>query len=277
MSPTTSRPRWFAAWLLCAFTSTTTAYAQPPSASPAAAHAKKAQVAYNLADWATAIKEYRAAYAADQKAGYLFGLAQAQRQSGDCTAAIASYKAYKRGDVSANQATAAELLLTKCQAQIEQQKAREAVERANAAKADKKEAPPSGPPGETKKPSPQTAPPPAADEPTPWYKDAFGHVLFVAGTGVTVAGAIFLVGGNSDMNNTNGSYDDVHARQDSAKKKQVLGVGGLVVGGALLTGAILRYALVGDGKPSEPKHDKQAHVYGFAGPHGAELGVTGSF
>ena len=102
-------------------------------------------------------------------------------------------------------------------------------------------------------------------------------MLFVAGAGATVAGAIFLTTGNSQVRDTSGSHDAALARQDDGKKKQVLGVGGLVVGGALIAGAVLRYALVGNGEPSKPQHDQHASLYGFAGPHRAELGLTGRF
>lgn len=283
MNPKTSRLRTIAAGVLCLLVFAASAQAAPPTetskhaASPAAVHAKKAGVAYNLADWKTAIAEYRAAYAADQKAAYLFGLAQSQRMSGDCAGAIDSYKAFKRAAVSANQATAAELLITKCQAQIEQQKANAAMARAKAEKSTAAKQPASGATAQPATATKSKTPPPAPEKPTPWYEDAFGHVLFIAGAGATVAGAVFLASGNSDVNSKNGSYSAVKAQHDSGKKKQVLGVGGLVVGGALIAGAILRYALVGNGEPSKPEHDKQASIYGFAGPHRAELGVTGRF
>ena len=93
------------------------ATSQSESAS-AADHAKRAQTAYDLQDWATAVNEYQLAYQFDQKPEYLWGLAQAQRLSGDCTKAISTYKSYRRGDVTQNQATAAELLVTKCEAEI---------------------------------------------------------------------------------------------------------------------------------------------------------------
>ena len=54
-------------------------------------HAKKARVAYDLQDFPTAVQEYRAAYASEQRAEYLFGLAQAQRQAKDYAGAIATF------------------------------------------------------------------------------------------------------------------------------------------------------------------------------------------
>lgn len=119
----THRSLLVCAALASALTVTTASFAQ---ADAAADHAKKGQVAYDLQDWATATKEYEAAYKAEQKPEFLWALAQTQRLSGKYADAIRSYKAFQRSDVSPNQANAAEMMVTKCEAEIAKEEAKKA-------------------------------------------------------------------------------------------------------------------------------------------------------
>lgn len=50
------------------------------------------QEAYNRADYAAAIENWRAAYDLSQESGFLFNLAQAQRLKGDCKDALSTYR-----------------------------------------------------------------------------------------------------------------------------------------------------------------------------------------
>src|SRR5580658_301229 len=86
-------------------------------------HARVATRAYDLQDWATALKEYKAAYSADPKPEYLWRLAQTQRLSGDFESAILSYKAYQHG-ASASQANAAADWIKACEAEVAAQQRR---------------------------------------------------------------------------------------------------------------------------------------------------------
>jgi hypothetical protein len=235
-------------------------------------HAKRARVAYDLQDWDKSIHEYQAAYQAEQRPEFLWALAQAQRMGGDYKAAIDSYKAFKRLDVSTTQANAAELQITKCEA-LEAKKEAEAAKAANRAKP--------APTAEAK--TPTTAPKPTKHEEQPaapdqehWYSDAFGHILFFTGLAVSGVGGYFLLTGNSDVRNTSGGYDEVTTRQDSGKKKQVIGTGGLAVGGALMVGGIVRYLVVGNGQ-SPPERDRQPAVGLAVLPGQAAVSVSGHF
>jgi hypothetical protein len=93
--------------------------------SSAAEHAKKGQVAFDLQDFAGATTEFESAYKIEQKPEYLWSLAQAQRLGGKCTEAIRSYRAFQRAEVSANQANAAEMMVTKCEAELAKEEARQ--------------------------------------------------------------------------------------------------------------------------------------------------------
>ena len=163
------------------FTHVWEARAQAASQSDSASaidHAKRAQTAYDLQDWATAVNEYQLAYQSDQKPEYLWGLAQAQRLSGDCTKAISTYKSYRRGDVTQNQATAAELLVTKCEAEILKKEAE------TASAAQKSQAAPVAAAASTTAPASTSTSSsnPAYDKSAtgkPFYADALGDTLFV--------------------------------------------------------------------------------------------------
>lgn len=132
MRQRTHRSLLACAALASALTLTTASFAQP---DVAADHAKKGQVAYDLQDWPTAIKEYEAAYKAEQKPEYLWALAQTQRLSGKYADAIRTYKAFQRSDVSPNQANAAEMMVTKCEAELAKEEAKKA-QAESAAKSD---------------------------------------------------------------------------------------------------------------------------------------------
>lgn len=209
--------------------------------SQGAEAARRAQAAYDVQDWPTAIREYRAAYQAEQRPELLWGLAQALRMSGDCRSAILSYKAYRRADVSANQGTAAELMITRCEAELMKRDA-------EAAKAATPEQPaaaaqPAPAPATSQEAPKPAAPPPAPEGPKKFYEDALGDILLVAGVAAAGVGGYFLMKGNSQVSDGNGAstYGSHTDGVDDGKKKQTLGVITLAAGGALLAGATLRF------------------------------------
>lgn len=59
------------------------------------------QAAYDRADYATAIDRWQKSYEISGAPGLLFNLAQARRLSGDCPAALASYRTYLATDADA--------------------------------------------------------------------------------------------------------------------------------------------------------------------------------
>jgi hypothetical protein len=56
------------------------------------------QSAYNSGDYATAIRQWQTSYRLSGATGLLFNIAQAQRLSGDCEAAIATYRRFMTAD-----------------------------------------------------------------------------------------------------------------------------------------------------------------------------------
>ena len=226
-----------------------------------ATHAKRAQVAYDIQDWPTAIHEFQAAYQAEQRPELLWGLAQAQRLSGDLVAAIGTYKAYRRHDLSTGQSTAAELQIMKCEAEITKREA-EAAKSAAAPPTAPQSQPPS-PPGTPPRHEPTAltpAPSPARGS-TPFYADIFGDVLFVGGLAAAGIGTYYLVDGNRQMRQAGATpvYRDYNSAADEASKKQFIGVATIAGGGLLLGGAVLRYLTMG---PKAPPRERSALLVG---------------
>jgi hypothetical protein len=235
----------------------------------AAEHARRAQVAFDVQNWAGAAQEYQAAYQAEQKPDYLWGLAQAQRLGGDCVAAIRSYKAFKRAEVSATQGTAAEMQITKCEAEMEKKEAEAARKSA--------EAPAATATAGSVSPAPTPATPaathgtvPAADQaapsgPKPFYADVLGDALVVGGLGAAGVGAYFLFSGNADMKASSGlpTYKAYDTRVDDAAKKQTIGGILLGAGGGLVTLGVLRWLTMDHGD-SAPRAEKTSVLVGPA-------------
>lgn len=219
-------------------------------------HAKRGRVAYDLQDWATAVSEYRAAYEAEQNGDYLFGLAQAQRQSGNYAAAIYTFKAYKRLEgVSAEQMSAADLLIGKCEAE------RAKVEAAQAAAAKPPVQGPENLPSAPTALAAQRVQPPfeaagaggARAEPTrrAFYEDVLGDGLFIAGLAAAGVGGGLLVSGNSAMREIAAERTESEARDaaDAAHRAQLGGSLLLPVGGVLVVAGVWRWISGGSDAP----------------------------
>lgn len=269
----TSRPSFFStcigvALVCCALGAPRASFARESGAE----HAQRARVAYDLRDWASAAREFRSAYESEPKSEYLFGLAQALRQARDYAGAIFTFKAYKRADgITPQQATAAELLITQCEAEQAKLDAQAAMQQASAARVPaastpQEPLPTSGEPTSSAPPAePASMAPAALGDPSvqpvdrapaaaPFYADAFGDVLFVAGLGAASVGTVLLTSGNSRMRDSADETTEAGARSvaDDAHSRQVLGSVLCPVGGALLIGAVWRWlAVAGDGPAVE--------------------------
>lgn len=244
----------------------------------AAVHFEMGTRHYNLQEWAEAVKEYKEAYRLAPRLDFLWSIAQAQRLSGDCDAAVKTYQAFLRSSPTERQATLAN----------------EAVERCQAALLEKSEASPlpsAGEPARTAAapaPSPSSAPaaPGTATPPVPtaapsspapghWYSDALGDVLFLGGIAVTAAGGVSLGIGNAKASEANGAadYATFERTRTEGPPLQTAGVIGLSVGGALVAAGVLRFVLVAGRRGSPP----DAAVSAAAGPSGAGVRFSGRF
>lgn len=236
-------------------------------------HAQRARVAYDLRDWTTAAREFTAAYEAEPKSEFLFGLAQSLRQAHDYAGAIFTFRAYKRTEgLTPQQATAAELLMTQCEAEQAKLEAQAAMQQANSGAP--RPVTPSGPPEpapagavaaepdvSTQRPAPATPAPSASatpvdrSPPSPFYADVLGDTLFVTGLAAAGVGTGLLLSGNGAMADSARAPTEGQASQaaDDAHSRQVLGSVLCPVGGALLVGAVWRWLAVSS--PDEPVVD----------------------
>ena len=225
-------------------------------ADDAQEHADRGTRAYNIQDWATALREYKAAYEMDPRPETLWSIAQAQRLSGDCRGAILTYRAYLRGASSAG-ANAAEQWIQQCQNTIEaQQRAIDDATRPEPAR------PAVSPP-------PVVAPPaPAATiavqrEPesprSPWL-DPIGDAVGVLSLACLVGGGYYLYAGNNDMSAAANkpTYQQYIKAADSARDEQHTGTYALLGGGVLAGLAAWRFIAV------SLRHDHAASAHAFA-------------
>lgn len=202
-------------------------------------HYEKGTVYYNLQDWANALKEYRLSYEIEPKPGTLWAIAQAQRLSGDCRAAILTYRSYTRLGSPAGVA-AAEELISRCQAALEEQ--RHAAE---------EPAPP--PRAEAAERAPSSVHATAlssgrkVETERAWYADPLGDVLLATGLAGVAVGAFYLRTGNDDWRAAPHASDYrayEHLRSE-AQQKERIGVAALSAGLAVTALSVLRFALHG--------------------------------
>jgi hypothetical protein len=218
-------------------------------------HARVATRAYDLQDWATALKEYKAAYSVDPKPEYLWRLAQAQRLSGDCANAILSYKTYQR-TASASQTSAAADWIKTCEAELAAQQR------------PVKQATTGGPTPPPPVPTPAAALPPLPPPPAPrnsiWYRDSLGNTLILLAVGSFVGGAVFLAEANSAaMAATSGTDASWMSSRNTAKTESIIGGVFIGVGTVLYAGAMWRYLTVSARGNEDPPPDQTSSAVGL--------------
>ena len=210
--------------------------------APAPSHEKNAQVAYALQDWPTAIHEFEAAFQNEQRPDFLWGIAQAQRLSGDCKAAINTYKSYRRSDINAEQLAAADSRIQHCEHDLQQQAAQAPVTPAP------QPVLPTPAPTTTATTATQNTPPAAAaEEHRPFYSNAFGDALMVTGLAAAGVGTYFLVAGNAAMTDAKqAGYADYDSDTRHASREQLVGVTALAGGGLFIACGVARYLTLGN-------------------------------
>jgi tetratricopeptide (TPR) repeat protein len=245
------------------------------AAGKAAEHLQKGRIAYDLQDWPAAIQHFQEAYRIAQQPPALWALAQSQRQSGDCTAAIQSYKSFRRAEVTADQVAAADKMIGQCEEQLA--KAREAA----------KAAPPSETTQEKDKPEPEHAEPgqPATPAPEPERSPiplyiAGGATLLLA-AGAVVTGLIahdkaseYKSANESPTPNSRGERESL--RQD-AQQMQIFNAA--LIGAAVVGAGITAYLALSSPSEAPAGQARRARlrVAPWLGPAAGGLAAGGSF
>jgi hypothetical protein len=224
---------------------------------PIAAAAKKeldrARALFDAGDYTGAVAAIDAGFAIDPHPDFLYARGQAQRKLGDCTGAVASFRAFLASSPPERAAEAARTNIERCEA-------------AAAAQPLAPRPPPSG--GEL---GATTTPPPA--ETPPWYRDAVGGFL-AAGSAVALGAGVtfFLIAdGHVDRTRDADVLDDYESERSAVTRNRTIGAISLAVGGALAAGAVLRYAT----RPGRSR--ATVRPSGELGPEGAVLGLAGEF
>jgi tetratricopeptide (TPR) repeat protein len=224
---------------------------------PIGAAAKKeldrARALFDAGDYTGAVAAIDAGFAIDPHPDFLYARGQAQRKLGDCTGAVASFRAFLASSPPERAAEAARTNIERCEA-------------AAAAQPLAPRPPPSG--GEL---GATTTPPPA--ETPPWYRDAVSGFL-AAGSAVALGAGVtfFLIAdGHVDRTRDADVLDDYESERSAVTRNRTIGAISLAVGGALAAGAVLRYAT----RPGRSR--ATVRPSGELGPEGAVLGLAGEF
>ena len=154
------------------------ARAAPGMRPEAAAQRELGLREYAVGKWAEAIAAVRAAYELDPQPELLYALAQAQRKSGDCASATASYRAFLRTSPPEAPSATARQNLERCEASLAQARVEEQRRSRATARL---------PPYEEAHKRGQSALPPVDVARRPWQRDVAAAVL--VGVGGAVAGA----------------------------------------------------------------------------------------
>jgi hypothetical protein len=230
----------------------------PPQAN---AKFRSAQDHYNRGQYAEAIADLRDAFAVDPQPQYLWAMAQAFRQSGDCARALEQYRAYLRSGPKPAATMATQALIDECETAL-----------------GPRDAATPQPPA----PAPATPTLPSApmvirevqrvytrETIIPWYRDWIGDSLAGASLVGIAAGTIFLVEAkHHDDDATNATtFGAARAAVDARDRANVIGGVAIASGVACAVGALARYAL-------RPKRVK-TEVYVEPTGDGVKVGIAG--
>jgi hypothetical protein len=191
-----------------------------PNQVDADLHVSAATEAYQAGEFERAATEIQAAYELSPSPDLLFPWAQAERQSGDCSAAIKLYARYLAADPGETTADLARDQIENCVVALEDERAAErAAVRVETSRAMEKD--------------------------RSWIRDPVGGALVGGGVVFMGAGVGMMIGGRSMMID---ALESDHANYASEADRAVtvdrLGIAGLSVGVALVAGGIVRYVLV---------------------------------
>jgi tetratricopeptide (TPR) repeat protein len=204
------------------------AHADEPKVLPQAEqHLEAGKRAYAAADYATASREFEAAYAIDPNPSLLYAWAQSLRLGGRCADAVPIYRLFLDTEPTDQVRGEVDTLIRLCE--------------------------PVGPSPDPRPDPPPDRRPPAPPEPRPearrWYRDVLGGTLTIGGVALAGTGAAFLVASkrSEDAANRAELRGDFLELLDEATVRRRVGFVGLGLGAALVAGGIIRYATRGDG------------------------------
>jgi tetratricopeptide (TPR) repeat protein len=183
---------------------------------------------YRAGRYAEAIEEFKRALQLAPRPELYYALAQAERQLGRCVEAVAHYQAFLKSKPSPLQAESARQNIERCSITVG-------------------EAPqPAEPPPATPPPAPPEPPPPPRPSAA---RDPAGHVLWVSGVALGIAGGALL--GVAERNVRAAAdarrYDEFILAYDpaqGAESQRIAGAVLLAAGGVAVVAGIVRFGVV---------------------------------
>ncbi|MGH1345011.1 MAG: tetratricopeptide repeat protein [Nannocystales bacterium] len=199
----------------------------------------EAQILFSEGNFGEAAKLIEKAYLIEPVPELLFPWAQAEREQGNCRAAIDLYGRLLEEIPEGRMADSARNNIALCEQEMPAEEAVVPVVEEDPLEEEYTE------------PEPEPVPEPVTksdDQPKvkEWYKDPAGGVLTGLGVVGVGAGAALLIvaNGNGKSASDAPSLDDYHSQSDTAVTQRNAGAGVLSVGGALLVAGVIRYVLV---------------------------------
>ncbi len=243
----------------------------------AQAYVADAQIYFAEGNFAQAAVLIEKAYLIEPVPELLFPWAQAEREQGNCEAAVDLYTRFLEERSEGAMADAARANLERCEEEM-------GVVAGDVVEVEEDEEPldeeqleefvEEGPEPE---PEPKPAEPAKDDEPTAkaWYADPVGGVLTGLGVvGVGVGAALLGVAGSTANGAPNAaSLADYNTQSDQAVTQRNAGAGVLSVGGALLVAGVIRYVIVA----KKTKSSKRASAALWGAPGTAGVVFSGRF
>jgi hypothetical protein len=212
----------------------------------AVTHAEAGKKAFAAARYAEAIAEFRASHALAPDPKLLYAIAQAQRMSGDCAGAIATYREFLATKPDKKLAEYSKENIDRCEKELAKQPA--------PAPAPAPPVEPAPAPVMTPAPAPEPEPAPQPLPPAPeprddgrsWTGDWIGHALVGGGVVSITVGAVLFAKGRGAANDVNDAGDHqsflaARADADSALTYQRAGVGLAVIGLGFATWGVTHY------------------------------------
>jgi tetratricopeptide (TPR) repeat protein len=207
------------------------------SASPVDTLLERGLRNYAVGHYPEAIASFQRGYELEPRPEFLYALAQAQRMSGDCRGAVASYRAFLRTTPPERAAIPARQNLARCEELLAAAPQPEAVTPAPV------EPTPSGPSAPSGIEKPLPPPPPR------WYRDRAGIALGVVGLAAAGAGAALWGVGEAGARTLAdatqyGQFAAHGSSADAYANERIAGIICVAVGGALVVTSIGRFAAV---------------------------------
>ncbi len=199
----------------------------------------EAQILFSEGNFGEAARLIEKAYLIEPVPELLFPWAQAEREQGNCRAAIDLYGRLLEEIPEGRMADSARSNIALCEEEMPPEEAVVPMVEEDPLEEEYLEPEPEAKP----EPVTKTDKPPKVKE---WYKDPAGGVLTGLGVVGVGAGAALLIVSNGTANGAPdaASLEDYNSQSDTAVTQRNAGAGVLSVGGALLVAGVIRYVLV---------------------------------